>query len=559
VRRRPWIALAACSLLALLSSSLPASATEARGVRRPATSARVLERPAGRPDADALTRALVSGRITRPSYALERAMALFHLGRVRAEYGDVAAPAPRDATFVLRDLVLAYDRLSRSQRRVADGLLARPTDGAADRWGDGYSTAEATPYCSTNACFHWVASTVDAPPPTDADADGVPDWVESTASEFETVWSTEIGTFGFRAPKSDLTSANPGPDGRLDVYLAQLADDGAYGYCASDDPAIRPDATTFDASAYCVIDNDFAELGGVPALEATLAHEFFHAVQFAYDITEDRWWMEATATWIEDEVFDAIDDNVQYLGASPLAKPRTPLDSNNASFGVYGDWIFFRFVSELFASAGVHDTSVVRRAWELADAASGGPDTYSIQAIAAASKAAGMSFRELFARFGMDNDVARAWYEEGAANDYPVPPLADKVAITSRRDAVADAYRTKHLTNTYVRFVPRRGVTSSARLVVAVDLPPYRTGSEASVVTISTAGEVAFRRVRLNADGNGRVRVPFGRASVTAVDLVLTNASTRTRCWVDPNARYSCWGEPKDDGAAYAFAAALRQ
>ena len=45
----------------------------------------------------------------------------------------------------------------------------------------------------------------------------------------------------------------------------------------------------------------------------TAAHEFFHAVQFAYDAADDQWFMESTATWMEDEIYDDVNDNLQYL------------------------------------------------------------------------------------------------------------------------------------------------------------------------------------------------------------------------------------------------------
>jgi hypothetical protein len=565
VHRRRVTVLVVCSLstVAMLQGAFPGAAVSRSPhvPRRIAPMRRVVADRAERPAADGLTRALTEGRIDRATYALERARALFHLDAVREAFGDVVAPGPRDATLVLRDLVAVHDRLSPSERVLADRILARPTDGSSDPQGDGYAVAEATPYCTANACFHWVASTEDAPSPSDADIDGVPDWVETTATEFDTVWNTEITTLGFRPPKPDLTSTNHGPSGGIDIYLAQIGDDGLYGYCTTDDPNVDP-ATGYrywDMSAFCVVDNDFAELGGLPAMQVTLAHEFFHAVQFAYDIGEDVWFMESTATWIEDEVFDDSNDNVNYLDVSPIGKPRTPLDSNNTAFGVYGDWIFFRFVSELFATAGVHDTGVVRHAWNLADGSPTAPNRYSLQAVAAALKAAGLPFRELFAKFGMVNDVAPAWYEEGIDNAYPLPPLADKVVVTTRNDTFVDAYRTKHLTDTYVEFVPRRGVATSAKLLVVVDLPAYRTGPEASVVTITKTGEVVFRRISLTAGGDAKLRVAFGRGTVAAVDLVLTNASTRTKCWVDPNGRFSCYGDPKDDGAVYRFGVRLIQ
>ena len=58
----------------------------------------------------------------------------------------------------------------------------------------------------------------------------------------------------------------------------------------------------------------------------TAAHEYFHATQFAYDIAEDGWFLEATATWAEDELYDDVNDNVQYLTDSPITHPGQPID-----------------------------------------------------------------------------------------------------------------------------------------------------------------------------------------------------------------------------------------
>ena len=50
----------------------------------------------------------------------------------------------------------------------------------------------------------------------------------------------------------------------------------------------------------------------------TAAHEFFHAVQFAYNAFQDSWLLESTAAWVEDEAFDSVNDNYQYLRSSAL-------------------------------------------------------------------------------------------------------------------------------------------------------------------------------------------------------------------------------------------------
>ena len=44
-------------------------------------------------------------------------------------------------------------------------MLARPTDGPSDPYGDGY-TVPAKRKCQGHFCIHWVPTTPDAPPST---------------------------------------------------------------------------------------------------------------------------------------------------------------------------------------------------------------------------------------------------------------------------------------------------------------------------------------------------------------------------------------------------------
>src|SRR6476660_7608840 len=91
----------------------------------------------------------------------------------------------REMTPALLELERTRGDLTPSGRKEADSILARPTDGASDPQGDGYTTAEETPFCTVHFCIHYVTTTADAPPLADADASGVPDYVEQMASVFE--------------------------------------------------------------------------------------------------------------------------------------------------------------------------------------------------------------------------------------------------------------------------------------------------------------------------------------------------------------------------------------
>jgi hypothetical protein len=501
--------------------------------------------------ADALTRALESGRLTKAEYALERARALFHLARVRQVWGDVARPGPRDATLVLRELALRKGSLPPAKRRQAAQLLARPTDGANDPFGDGWAAPRRSfrRTCTANFCLHWVRRTADAPPLRDADGDRIPDSVERLRSIFRRVWAVEIGSQGFRRPKSDLSSgAHRGgnPNGNLDVFLADVGADGLYGYCTTDDPAL---AVRSNVSAFCVLDDDFSPLQFSPgatgraAAKVTSAHEFFHAVQFAYDVREDIYFMEGSAVAQEDVVFDGVNDGVRYLRKGPLNPvdsaddgPWVPLDTS-ASPHSYGSWIFFRFLSEYLG-----DGAVLRRLWRRADARPGARNEYSTEAIANFLATRGKSLREAFADFGWWNAVPAARYSEGSL--YPTAGASE--FELGRRDSVSGAVAMYHLSNRYLSFVPAENGNAPARLELTLDLPaPGQRGLPAATVLVFSSDGVTVQRVQLDDSGDASLELDFDPASVSEVVLVLTNAGHRFNCW--RRALYSCQGIPLDD------------
>ena len=159
-----------------------------------------------------------------------------------------------------------------------------------------------------------------------------------------------------RAQVGRHLATNDGGSALLDVYLVDIGGDGLYGYCASDDPHLDPPTATGTCrrTVSSTTTTTFSQFGypdPMRPLKVTAAHEFFHAVQFAYDIGEDGWLMESTATWMEEHVYDPINDNRQYLATSPLAQPLIPLDRTRG-LRVYGAWIFWQFLTEYLGWRG---------------------------------------------------------------------------------------------------------------------------------------------------------------------------------------------------------------
>ncbi|MEO8424330.1 MAG: MXAN_6640 family putative metalloprotease [Actinomycetota bacterium] len=430
----------------------------------------------------------------------------------------------------------------------------RPTDGNADPQGDGYSVPS-THVCGPHVCVHWVTATSDAPPLVDGNHNNVPDQADATLNAFETAWRVEVVQMGFRAPKSDASSADHGPNDKLDVYLADVGASGLGGYVATDDPHADDDTYLYrDYSAYVVVDDDFSSAqlgasGGLGGLRATAAHEFFHAVQYAYDSGEDAWLTEGTAAWMEDRVADDVDANRRWLRSSPLVHPWVPVDSSRG-LNEYGAWIFWRFLTE---SEGTHgpDPTLIRSVWQLAAQGPGDPNLFSARALERALDARDRSLAGALATFGAWNLAPSAFYEEGAA--YPRAPVFGHHRVSVAHPVAGwSTLRLNHLTTGAVSFEPEVGSQGGASLRLILDAPP---GSAARILIFLRSGYLRLVPVTLDVEGDADVHVPFSSGQVSKVVLVYANASTSFRCWT--GAGYSCNGRSRADEMPFRYLAAL--
>ena len=522
------------------------------------------------------------GALPPAEVALQRALAIFRpeLAQPRYRAARAARPDPRAATMVLRDLVGSLSDLSPADRRLARSLLLRPTD----TFGSTHYTVPKSNFrrnCPANFCVHWVVSGRDAPSLTDrAPKNGLPDWIDKVKNVMANVWSKEVTTYGYKKPRSDPPFGGHrggNPNSKLDVFIADVGRNGIYGFCTTDDPTFN---TSNKLSAYCVLDDDFAKTqfpppstNGLKALKVTAAHEFHHAIQFAYDFFEDRALMEGTATNMEASVYPTIHDNYQYFPDSPLSEdaPWVPIDifRGNAGAQQYGSWIFYRFLSEYFTAGGVGpypistapSTLYARQIWVQAQALGGtNGGKYSTQAIEAMIGAQGIgeTYASMLQRFGAANVAPKTFYKDwavfgtSAAADpgpYPVHVLDS--------DATA-SLEMLHLSNDY--FWVGHG-TGGNNLQVSANFPGSPVpGLGATVLTFDSMGVLqSTQEITLNGSGDGTSPViPFG-TGVKAV-VVVTNGSTRFgSCETDGTLpTFSCSGVATDDfvdigGPPFAF------
>lgn len=168
----------------------------------------------------------------------------------------------------------------------------------------------------------------------------------------ETAWRVEVEELGFRAPLPD--GGRCGPDERFDIFLWR-------GIEVSYVDVLAPNPTTpwDDWFAYMVVD-PWGPYGG-ERLGVTVAHELNHACQAADDWFDSPMIFEATATFVEDLVFDEVDDYHGVLGDFQ-ARPHWSLDRDDRyrTWFMYGASLYLHFLHERYYST---DPAFVGRLW----------------------------------------------------------------------------------------------------------------------------------------------------------------------------------------------------
>ncbi len=504
---------------ALLLAAITASvfALVATTLSTPAAAAATSSSPVGVTHAKKKTDAHWT-RAKRAKHALARANKTFA--------ADTPAAERPDATAALRNLWLLRDALSPADRKTANKFYERPKLTSGNCPPQRCSGVPAT-IGDDNVLMHYE--------PTELAYD------PNLAFQNVQYVANTYAASGYRRPKSD---GKKGGDSRVDIYVAQL-EPGLYGYCTTDQKNLTKPGR-YDVWAYCVLDADYAGFPRTPLenFQVTIAHEYYHATQFAYDIADDPWFQEATAAWAEDELYPTINDNYQYLKDSPITHPGKSMDTfKNGAVFHYGVWNFFRYLTEHYPAKTGLLPGLVLDMWKKADS-SRGPrkDLYSVEAIDKALKKDGhTTLVKQFANYSAATRAPAFTFQEGLALGYPTKPLAGAAALPAGK---RKSFKTKldHLTSETFQVVPGGGTT---KLKVQVRMAGKQTGSTAVVAIYSTAG-LAFQTIKVNKNGVGKKTVIFD-GTVGAVEVTLVNASTRYRDCYRRDTPYSCSGIPVDN------------
>ncbi|MDP6755975.1 MAG: hypothetical protein QF769_07600, partial [Candidatus Marinimicrobia bacterium] len=153
---------------------------------------------------------------------------------------------------------------------------------------------------------------------------------------FEEVWTFHLDSMEFDSPP-----LNPNNDHDLyEIYIEYLSPQyfaltygqgtgsSCYGFIKM--------RNSYSGSQF----QDHTELENI---QVTAVHEFFHAIQFGYNCYEEFWFMEASATWSEDELYNDINDFYRYIPTF-FANPDDAIGTEGTF--MYGTCILFQYIDE---------------------------------------------------------------------------------------------------------------------------------------------------------------------------------------------------------------------
>lgn len=292
----------------------------------------------------------------------------------------------------------------------------------------------------------------------------IPDFVDKWADYLEEVWDYEIGQLGNIKPV--------GTDFYLyDVYIANTKDNingnaddltPSLGYkylgltitdCDKDYSKICKDNNSSEPYSYIILNNSYAD---DQTMKITAAHEFYHAIQFSYPTIDkwwsspdNHWWLEATATWMEEVVYDEI--NLYYPRVrSWLRSPELSLKNAGTSYSghEYGDVIFILYLTDVF----LKNRDFVRDVWESEES---GIDALNL--VLKTEKYGNSDFESAFKGFIALNAVAdighaNGGYEEG--KQYGRAEVTGKHEVYPATVSVSSDSAPHELGSNYIHFLP---------------------------------------------------------------------------------------------------------
>ena len=216
------------------------------------------------------------------------------------------------------------------------------------------------------------------------------DYVIGMGDIFEQVWSFHIDTMGFDQPPV-------GPDGLYEVIIENLPS-FYFGYTVAQGSG--PSCLSYIKMRNSYSASQFNSLSETDNIKVTAVHEFFHSIQFDYNcyaLDHGLWFMEATAVWSEDELYNGINDLYRYMPAW-FSNPDRPIDDQSSH--MYGTFILFQYIDEHFGGP-----ETIKACWENSRYLSSPTQDVTYEAVDNALSIYNSSFEDAYLKMRIANRI----------------------------------------------------------------------------------------------------------------------------------------------------------
>ncbi len=373
--------------------------------------------------ASCLQRQQAAGLLSSQEALVLRVLAMVDPDRLPEPYRSLPRQPGKCGTMTMWELRWRWSELNAVQQQTLAPCMARP------------SLPQALVSPSGNFKIHYTTS-----PGAHQTTE---EFAREAALAFDKAWQVEVEEMGYPPPPPDY-----GVDGsEYDVYIQNVAE---YGWTYPEQPI--PETPESDWITYIVVDNDYSRgfyTKGLDGLRVTAAHEFFHAIHFGIrepfrepTATADVFYYEVSATWMEDVVWDAINDYYNYLTHffTSTAQPFNSTDGRRE----YGMAVWNHFVAKRMGSDAIRDSWLAMKTLR------------AVPAINQALTARGLTFEDALAEFALWNaftgnraDTVR-FYPEG--HHYPRVRCERELAF---EDSVHIADSCRRMATKYYQLIPQ--------------------------------------------------------------------------------------------------------
>ncbi len=332
-------------------------------------------------------------------------------------------------------------------------------------------------YGTTHFLFHYTTTGTDSvyEPNLQDSLAGVPNYVYNAGLIAETVYD-KYTDMGFDQPPSDGAQAVNGGDGRYDIYFVN---DGNYG---STWPEEFVGVQT--KTSYILLENDYQGFNYIDRLEplsVTIAHEYFHSIQFGYDIYEvdvinggalNPSWIEMSAVFMEEYHYDSVNDYylyTPYFYLYPQWSIRRGFKSGTDAqvLNMYGTGIWPIYLDEKFPSS--ISSNIVREIWDSCRVETGSNWWQATDGVIKRRTSDADSIESMFTEFNVWNAFTGARTRTGEyfseAAGYFMPLLAEVVNTYPATVQVHDTLLPDNFGANYIMLNNVSSLTQGLRIV----------------------------------------------------------------------------------------------